>query len=45
MSNDKLAEAWPPEGLPPWESDAELFPTISSGLCLAERAMERVPYF
>ena len=41
-----LAEAWPPEGLPPWESDSELFPDdLERLLPWLERAMERMPIF
>ena len=44
--HDNLAEAWPPEGLPPWESDAELFSDDLERLMpWLERAMERIPIF
>lgn len=44
--HDNLAEAWPPEGLPGWESDSELFPDDLERLMpWLERAMERMPIF
>ena len=44
--HDNLAEAWPPEGLPPWESDSELFSDDLERLMpWLERAMERMPIF
>ncbi len=39
-----LAEAWPPQGLPDWESDSELFDEDLDRLMpWLERAMERMP--
>ena len=39
-----LAEAWSPNGYPPWESDSELFPDDLDRLMpWLERAMERMP--
>ena len=44
--HDNLAEAWPPEGLPPWESDSELFSDDLERLMpWLERAMGRMPIF
>ncbi|MCY4428650.1 MAG: FAD-dependent oxidoreductase [Halieaceae bacterium] len=41
-----LAEAWPPQGLPPWESDSELFTDDLERLMpWLERAMQRIPIF
>ena len=41
-----LAQAWPPEGLPLWESDSELFPDDLERLMpWLERAMQRMPIF
>ena len=41
-----LAEAWPPGGLPGWESDSELFTDDLERLMpWLERAMERMPIF
>ncbi len=41
-----LAEAWPPGGLPPWESDSELFSDDLERLMpWLGRAMERMPIF
>ena len=42
--HDNLAEAWPPQGLPDWESDSELFADDLERLMpWLERAMERMP--
>ena len=42
--HDNLAEAWPPRGLPDWESDSELFADDLERLMpWLERAMERMP--
>ena len=42
--HDNLAEAWPPRGLPDWESDSELFDDDLDRLMpWLERAMERMP--
>ena len=42
--HDNLAEAWPPRGLPNWESDSELFDDDLDRLMpWLERAMERMP--
>ena len=42
--HDNLAEAWPPRGLPEWESDSELFDEDLDRLMpWLERAMERMP--
>lgn len=39
-----LAEAWSPNGYPPWESDSELFPdNLERLMPWLERAMERMP--
>ena len=44
--HDNLTEAWPPEGLPPWESDSELFSDDLERLMpWLERAMGRMPIF
>ncbi len=44
--HDNLAEAWPPEGLPPWDSDSELFSDDLERLMpWLERAMGRMPVF
>ena len=44
--HDNLAEAWPPTGLPGWESDSELFTDDLERLMpWLERAMERMPIF
>ncbi len=41
-----IAEAWQPEGLPPWESDSELFADDLERLMpWLGRAMERMPVF
>ena len=43
---DGLAEAWLPSGLPPWESDSELFSDDLERLMpWLGRAMERMPIF
>ena len=42
--HDNPAEAWPPRGLPDWESDSELFDEDLERLMpWLERAMERMP--
>lgn len=42
--HDNLAEAWPPDGLPNWESDSELFSDDLERLMpWLERAMQRMP--
>ena len=42
--HDNLAEAWPPQGLPDWESESELFDEDLDRLMpWLERAMERMP--
>ncbi len=39
-----LAEAWSPNGYPPWESDSELFPdNLDRLMPWLERAMDRMP--
>ena len=39
-----LAEAWSPNGYPPWESDSELFPdNLERLMPWLERAMDRLP--
>lgn len=39
-----LAEAWSPNGYPPWESDSELFPdNLERLMPWLERAMDRMP--
>ena len=39
-----LAEAWAPNGYPPWESDSELFPdNLERLMPWLERAMDRMP--
>ena len=44
--SEGLAEAWQPGGLPPWESDSELFQDDLERLMpWLERAMERMPIF
>ena len=44
--HDHPAEAWPPRGLPDWESDSELFTEDLERLMpWLERAMERMPIF
>ena len=44
--HDNQAEAWPPEGLPPWESDSELFSdNLERLMPWLERAMRRMPIF
>ena len=41
---DNLAEAWPPQGMPEWESESELFADDLERLMpWLERAMERMP--
>ena len=43
---DGLAQAWPPGGLPPWDSDSELFTDDLERLMpWLSRAMERMPIF
>ncbi|MDE0681223.1 MAG: FAD-dependent oxidoreductase [Gammaproteobacteria bacterium] len=42
----ELAQAWPPGGLPPWDSDSELFEdNIERLMPWLGRAMERMPIF
>jgi dimethylglycine dehydrogenase len=42
--NVNLAEPWLPEGVPPWESDSELFPdNLERIMPWLEKALERVP--
>ena len=42
--NVDLAEPWLPEGIPPWESDSELFPdNLERIMPWLERALERMP--
>jgi len=44
--SEGLSEAWQPSGLPPWESDSELFEDDLERLMpWLERAMERMPIF
>ena len=44
--SEGLSEAWQPGGLPPWESDSELFEDDLERLMpWLERAMERMPVF
>ena len=44
--SEGLSEAWQPGGLPPWESDSELFEDELERLMpWLERAMERMPIF
>ena len=44
--HDGLAEAWPPHGIPDWESDSELFTEDLERLMpWLARAMERMPIF
>ncbi len=44
--SEGLREAWQPSGLPPWESDSELFEDDLERLMpWLERAMERMPIF
>ena len=44
--SDGLSEAWQPGGLPPWESDSELFEDDLERLMpWLERALERMPIF
>ena len=44
--SEGLSEAWQPGGLPPWESDSELFEDDLERLMpWLERAMERMPIF
>jgi dimethylglycine dehydrogenase len=39
-----LAEAWSPNGYPPWESDSELFPeNLERLMPWLQRAMDRMP--
>jgi len=42
--NVNLAEPWLPDGIPPWESDSELFPdNLERIMPWLERALERMP--
>mgnify|MGYP003305363199 CR=1 FL=1 len=42
--HENLAEAWAPNGYPPWESDSELFPdNLERLMPWLGRAMERMP--
>ena len=44
--SERLSEAWQPTGLPPWESDSELFEDDLERLMpWLERALERMPIF
>ena len=46
MKEQGITEAWTPEGLPPWESDSELFSEDLDRLMpWVQYAMERIPIF